>query len=60
LQAASIFSDKRGLIAFATLCCLLWGSAVPAVKFGYGLIGLPPGDTASASASRASCCSATG
>ena len=47
MQPASIFSDKRGLIAFATLCCLLWGSAVPAVKFGYGLIGLAPGDTAS-------------
>lgn len=31
----------------ATLCCLLWGSAVPAVKFGYGLIGIPPDDTAS-------------
>ena len=35
------------LIGFATLCCLLWGSAVPAVKFGYGLIGIAPGDTAS-------------
>ena len=34
----SIFADRRGLIAFATLCCLLWGSAVPAVKFGYGLM----------------------
>lgn len=44
---ASIFADRRGLIALATLCCLLWGSAVPAVKFGYGLIGLAPGDTAS-------------
>lgn len=43
----SIFSDKRALIAIATLCCLLWGSAVPAVKFGYGLIGIMPGDTAS-------------
>ncbi len=42
----SIFADKRGLIAIATLCCLLWGSAVPAVKFGYGLLGIVPGDTA--------------
>jgi drug/metabolite transporter (DMT)-like permease len=47
VNPASIFADRRGLIAIATLCCLLWGSAVPAVKFGYGLIGLPPGDTAS-------------
>jgi drug/metabolite transporter (DMT)-like permease len=43
----SIFADKRALFAFATLCCLLWGSAVPAVKFGYGLIGIAPGDTPS-------------
>lgn len=47
MNPASIFADRRGLIAIATLCCLLWGSAVPAVKFGYGLIGLPAGDTAS-------------
>jgi drug/metabolite transporter (DMT)-like permease len=43
----SIFADKRALVAIATLCCLLWGSAVPAVKFGYGLIGIAPGDTPS-------------
>lgn len=43
----SIFSDRKVVIAVATLCCLLWGSAVPAVKFGYGLIGIAPGDTAS-------------
>lgn len=45
-QSPSFFADRRGLIILATLCCLLWGSAVPAVKFGYGLLGLPPGDTA--------------
>ncbi len=42
---ASPFADRRTLLAVATLCCLLWGSAVPAVKFGYGLIGIAPGDT---------------
>ena len=47
MSANSIFADRRALIAFATLCCLLWGSAVPAVKWGYGLIGIVPGDTAS-------------
>lgn len=40
----SIFADRRALILIATLCCLLWGSAVPAVKFGYGLLGIAPGD----------------
>ena len=47
MRPTSIFADRRALIAFATLCCLLWGSAVPAVKFGYGLIGIAPGDTPS-------------
>lgn len=47
MAPASIFADRRALIAIATLCCLLWGSAVPAVKFGYGLIGIAPGDTPS-------------
>ena len=47
MPGTSIFADRRGLIAIATLCCLLWGSAVPAVKFGYGLIGIAPSDTAS-------------
>ena len=47
MTSNSIFADRGALIGFATLCCLLWGSAVPAVKFGYGLIGIAPGDTAS-------------
>lgn len=30
--------QNKGLVlALATLCCLLWGSAYPAVKIGYGL-----------------------
>lgn len=47
MATPSIFADRRALILIATLCCLLWGSAVPAVKFGYGLIGIAPGDTPS-------------
>jgi drug/metabolite transporter (DMT)-like permease len=44
---ASPFADKRVVLALATLCCFLWGSAVPAVKVGYALIGIVPGDTPS-------------
>lgn len=46
-MAQSIFSDRKVVFAIATLCCLLWGSAVPAVKVGYGLLGIAPGDTGS-------------
>ena len=31
----------------ATFCCLLWGSAYPAIKQGYALFGIAPRDVAS-------------
>jgi hypothetical protein len=40
-------TDRRVVVAIALLCCLLWGSAVPAVKIGYGLFAIAPGDTPS-------------
>jgi len=43
----SPLTDRRIVVAVALLCCLLWGSAVPAVKIGYGLFGIAPGDTPS-------------
>lgn len=47
VSAPSIFSDRRVVVAIALLCCLLWGSAVPAVKIGYGMLGILPTDTPS-------------
>ena len=44
---SSIFADRRALTILATLCCLVWGSSLPAVKYGYALIGISPGDIAS-------------
>lgn len=32
--------NKGVVMALATLCCLLWGSAYPAVKIGYELFGI--------------------
>lgn len=40
-------TDRRIVVALALTCCLLWGSAVPAVKIGYGLFAIAPGDTPS-------------
>jgi drug/metabolite transporter (DMT)-like permease len=40
-------TDRRVVVAIALLCCFLWGSAVPAVKIGYGLFAIAPGDTPS-------------
>lgn len=35
------------VFATATLCCLLWGSAFPAIKAGYALLDIAPSDIAS-------------
>jgi len=43
----SIFADRKVVVAAATLSCLLWGSAVPGVKIGDGLLGIAPTDFAS-------------
>ena len=44
--ATSVFSRPRYLVLLATLCCLLWGSAYPAIKGGYALLGIARSDTA--------------
>lgn len=43
----SPFTDRRVVLAVAILCCFLWGSAVPALKIGYGVFGIVPSDTPS-------------
>ncbi len=42
-----VFRNRPAVIALATLCCLLWGSAYPAIKSGYALLRIAPGDIAS-------------
>ena len=43
----SLYQTRSGVFALATLCCLLWGSAFPAVKNGYALLHIAPIDIAS-------------
>lgn len=38
------FARPRHVVALALLCCLLWGSAYPAIKRGYALFGIAPDD----------------
>ncbi len=38
------FSDRRVVILLASFCCLLWGSAYPAIKNGYAMFGIAAGD----------------
>lgn len=45
-MTASAYKNRSGVFALATLCCLLWGSAYPAIKNGYALLHILPGDIA--------------
>lgn len=44
LKDKIIFTDKKFVAIIATLCCLLWGSAYPAVKNGYLLFNISIAD----------------
>lgn len=43
---AALYRDRRFVVGMATLCCLLWGSAFPAVKAGYALLHVAKSDIA--------------
>jgi drug/metabolite transporter (DMT)-like permease len=43
-QPTSVFTDRKVVFLLATLCCLLWGSAYPAIKNGYALFQIAPDD----------------
>lgn len=46
LDSQPFFSDRKAVILLATLCCLLWGSSYPAIKNGFALFAIQPGDMA--------------
>lgn len=43
-QAASFFTRPAVVFGLATLCCLSWGSAYPAIKGGYAVLAIAPDD----------------
>lgn len=47
LKDKTIFTDKKFVTIIATLCCLLWGSAYPAIKNGYILFNIYTSDISS-------------
>ena len=46
MNSDSIFTRPRLVFLLASLCCLLWGSAYPAIKTGYALLGIARDDVA--------------
>jgi drug/metabolite transporter (DMT)-like permease len=47
LTPTRYFTRPRNVFALAALCCILWGSAFPAVKLGYTLFAIDRSDVAS-------------
>lgn len=46
-QKKPFITTALGIGLLACLCCLLWGSATPAIKIGYEWFGIGAGDIAS-------------
>lgn len=46
MNPAQFFARPRVVLLLAGLCCLLWGSAYPAIKTGYVLLGIARDDVA--------------
>lgn len=46
-QKKTFITTSLGIGLLACLCCLLWGSATPAIKIGYEWFGIGAGDVAS-------------
>jgi drug/metabolite transporter (DMT)-like permease len=44
LNSQSFFTNRKVVFLLASLCCLLWGSAYPAIKNGYALFSIAAND----------------
>lgn len=44
LNSSSFFTRRKVVFLLASLCCLLWGSAYPAIKNGYALFNIAADD----------------
>lgn len=47
MDREKFYTNRKNIILIATLCCVLWGSAYPAIKVGYELFNIPTDDIAS-------------
>lgn len=46
MDSHPFFSNRKAVFVLATLVCLLWGSSYPAIKIGFELFAIMPGDMA--------------
>lgn len=44
MNKEKFYTNRRNIVLLATLCCILWGSAYPAIKGGYALFNIAEND----------------
>ena len=44
MNREKFYTNRRNIVLLATLCCILWGSAYPAIKGGYALFNIATND----------------
>lgn len=44
MNREKFYTNRRNIVLLATLCCILWGSAYPAIKGGYALFNIGAND----------------
>lgn len=44
MDREKFYTNRRNIVLLATLCCILWGSAYPAIKGGYTLFNIAGND----------------
>ena len=44
MDSRRYFSGPKAVLLLATLCCMLWGSAYPAIKNGYAMFNIAADD----------------
>lgn len=47
MDRSKFYTNRRNIIILATICCILWGSAYPAIKSGYSMFNIEAHDIAS-------------
>ncbi|MBE6063010.1 MAG: DMT family transporter [Clostridium butyricum] len=47
MNKEKFYTNRKNIVMLATLCCILWGSAYPAIKYGYAMFNIETNDISS-------------
>ena len=46
INKIKLYTNRKNIVFLAVICCILWGSAYPAIKAGYALFNIADSDVA--------------